>query len=57
MGLAVLVRSQRIALVVGEEARLSVEQFDMLNIAGISIYKIGVFLLNLVPLIALFIIE
>ena len=33
--------------------RLSVEQFDMLHYAGISIYKIGIILLNLVPYIAL----
>ncbi|MGE5819852.1 MAG: DUF6868 family protein [Deltaproteobacteria bacterium] len=32
---------------------LSVEQFDMLHYAGMSIYKIGVILLNLVPYIAL----
>lgn len=35
--------------------RLSIEQFDVLNYAGISIYKIGIMLLNLVPLIALWI--
>jgi len=33
--------------------RLSVDQFDMLHYAGISIYKIGIILLNLVPYIAL----
>jgi hypothetical protein len=32
---------------------LSVEQFDMLHYAGMSIYKIGIILLNLVPWIAL----
>jgi hypothetical protein len=32
---------------------LSVEQFDMLHYAGMSIYKIGIILLNLVPFIAL----
>lgn len=37
-------------------ARISVEQYDMLNLAGLSIYKIGVFLFNLVPCIALYII-
>ncbi len=31
----------------------SVEQFDMLHYAGMSIYKIGIILLNLVPYIAL----
>jgi hypothetical protein len=33
--------------------RLSVEQFDMLHYAGMSIFKIGILLLNLVPCIAL----
>jgi hypothetical protein len=33
--------------------RLSVEQFDMLHYAGMSIFKIGIILLNLVPYIAL----
>ena len=32
---------------------LSVEQFDMLHYAGMSIYKLGILLLNLVPYIAL----
>ena len=31
----------------------SVEQFDMLHYAGMSIYKIGIVLLNLVPYVAL----
>ena len=33
--------------------RLSVEQFDAINYAGIVIFKIGVILFNLVPYIAL----
>jgi hypothetical protein len=33
--------------------KLSVETFDALNYAGMAMYKIGVLLLNLVPLIAL----
>ena len=33
--------------------RLSVEQFDMLHYAGMSIFKIGILLFNLVPYIAL----
>jgi hypothetical protein len=37
----------------GRWFRLSVEQFDMLHYAGISVYKIGIILLNLVPYIAL----
>jgi hypothetical protein len=34
--------------------RLSVEAFDALHYAGMSIYKIGIILLNLVPLVALY---
>jgi hypothetical protein len=34
--------------------KLSVETFDALHYAGLSIYKIGVILLNLVPLVALY---
>jgi hypothetical protein len=37
-------------------SRVSTEQFDVLNIAGITVYKLGIFLLNLVPCIALYII-
>jgi hypothetical protein len=33
--------------------KLSVETFDALHYAGMSVYKIGVILLNLVPLVAL----
>ena len=33
--------------------RLGVEHFDAINFAGIAFYKIGIILLNLVPLIAL----
>lgn len=39
----------------GRWFHLSVEQFDMLHYAGMSIYKIGIILLNLVPYIALYI--
>jgi hypothetical protein len=34
--------------------KLSVETFDALHYAGLSIYKIGIILLNLVPLVALY---
>jgi hypothetical protein len=34
--------------------KLSVETFDALHYAGLSIYKIGVILLNLVPLVAFY---
>lgn len=33
--------------------KLSVETFDAVNYAGIAIYKIGVILLNVAPLVAL----
>jgi hypothetical protein len=35
--------------------RLSPDQFDALHYAGMSIYKIGIMLFNLVPLIVLLI--
>ena len=34
--------------------KLSIETFDALHYAGMSVYKIGIILLNLVPLIALY---
>lgn len=37
--------------------KLSAENFDLLNYLGMAIYKIGVLLFNLVPLLALFIIS
>ena len=40
----------------GKWFRLSIEQFDALNYAAMAIYKIGVLLFNIVPLIALWII-
>ena len=33
--------------------KLSIESFDAIHYAGMAIYKVGVLLLNLVPLIAL----
>jgi hypothetical protein len=33
--------------------RISIEQFDTLHYAGMSVFKIGIILLNLVPYIAL----
>jgi hypothetical protein len=41
----------------GRWFRVTQEQFDLLNIAGITLYKMGVFLFNLVPLIALYIVR
>jgi len=37
----------------GRWFRLSIEQFDMVHYAGMSIYKIGILLLNLVPWLTL----
>jgi len=34
--------------------KLSVESFDAMNLGGISLYKLGIILVNLVPLIALY---
>lgn len=34
--------------------RFSVETFDALNYGGIGLYKLGVILFNLVPLVALY---
>ena len=34
--------------------KLSLETFDALHYGGLSIYKIGLILLNLVPLVALY---
>jgi hypothetical protein len=34
--------------------RLSVETFDAIQYAGIAVYKIGIFLFNLMPLLALY---
>ena len=36
--------------------QMTTEQFATLNYAGIVLYKIGIFLFNLVPMIALYII-
>ena len=37
--------------------RLSSEQFDALHYAGMAIFKIGIILFNLVPLMVLFIVS
>jgi hypothetical protein len=41
----------------GHYFRLSVERFDALHYAGMASYKVGILLLNLVPLLALLIIS
>ena len=37
----------------GRWFRLSVEQYDALNYAGMVLFKVGIILLNLVPYVAL----
>jgi hypothetical protein len=37
--------------------RLTAEQFDAINFAGIALYKLGILLFNLVPDVALRIVE
>ena len=37
--------------------KLSVETFDAIHYAGLSVYKIGIILLNLAPLVALWLIS
>jgi len=39
----------------GKWFRLSHDQFDAIHYAGMSIFKIGILLFNLVPLVAFFI--
>jgi hypothetical protein len=41
----------------GRWFRISPEQFDMLNIGGITLYKTGIILFNLVPCIALYFVK
>jgi hypothetical protein len=41
----------------GRWFRLSLEQFDVINIGGITLYKMGVILFNVVPCIALYIVK
>jgi len=38
----------------GRWFRLTAEQFDTLNFAGMMLYKLGIMLLNLAPLVALY---
>ena len=41
----------------GRVFHMSLEQFDLVNYGGIALYKMGVLLLNLVPLIALHVVK
>src|SRR5438105_1195479 len=36
---------------------LTAEQFDLLNICGITLYKMAIFLFNIVPCVALYIVK
>jgi hypothetical protein len=36
--------------------KLSIEVFDALNFAGMTVYKLGIILFNLVPLLALYLV-
>jgi hypothetical protein len=41
----------------GRWFRLSVETFDAIHYGGLAVFKTGIILLNLVPLIALFLVR
>lgn len=41
----------------GRWFKLSVETFDAIHYGGLSVYKIGILLFNLVPLIALWLVR
>jgi hypothetical protein len=41
----------------GRWVRLSVEQFDAINFAGMALYKTGIILFNLVPFVSLCIVS
>lgn len=40
----------------GRWFRLPIEQFDAIHYAGMAVYKIGIFIFNLVPFVALLIV-
>jgi hypothetical protein len=37
--------------------RMTAEQFDVLNYGGMAVYKVGILLLNITPLLALYLVE
>ena len=41
----------------GRWFKLSIDTFDAIHYAGLAVYKIGIILLNLVPLIALYLVS
>jgi hypothetical protein len=51
--LAFVLAHDWVYLLHGRWFRLSIEQFDMIHYAGMAVYKIGVLLVNVAPLIAL----
>lgn len=55
--LLVVFGRRRLYALWGKWFHLSAEQFDRLNFTGMMLYKIGVLLFNLVPLIALYVIS
>jgi hypothetical protein len=36
---------------------MTAEQFDVLNYGGMAVYKVGILLLNITPLLALYLVE
>lgn len=55
--LLVVLARQPLYVIWGKWFHLSGEQFDRLNFTGMMLYKVGILLFNLVPLIALYIIR
>jgi hypothetical protein len=55
-GVAIFGRSLLIKLT-ARLFHLTIEQIDLLNICGITLYEMGIFLFNLVPCIALYIVK
>ena len=41
----------------GRFYRLSTEQFELINVAGMTFYEVGIFLFNVVPCIALYLVK
>ena len=52
-GLLFLLRHEWMYRLGGRVSRLSAEQFDAINVAGMVFYKLGILLFNLVPYLAL----
>ena len=41
----------------GRFYRLSAEQFDLINMAGMTFYKVSIILFNIVPCVALYLVK